>query len=158
MEGKKLICALVIAQVMIFSNAVQAQQPTVMAQRPVSEPYKVAQGTFLNLTLERVDPDYVSAMLYENVYDDYENVAIPRGSRLFGRQINKVNDSHDVYFTQLQLSSTGQTLTLDPPLQATSPLGAAGITNFKPDAIAGTIWRRDQVMPHKKFSASTGAE
>lgn len=148
MEGKKFIWALAIAQFMIFSGVVQAQQPAVEAQRQVSEPYEVAEGTFLNLTLERVDPDYVSAMVYENVYDDYENVAIPRGSRLFGRQVNKVNNSHDVYFTQLQLSSTGQTLSLDPPLQATSPLGAAGLTNFKPDAIAGTIWRRDQVMPH----------
>lgn len=148
MEGKKLIGVLAMALVMFFSDVVQAQQPTVMAQRPVSEPYEVAQGTFLSLTLERVDTDSVSAMVYENVYDDYENVAIPRGSRLFGRQVNEVNESHDVYFTQLQLSSTGQTLTLDPPLQATSPLGAAGLTNFKPAAIAGTIWRRDQVMPH----------
>jgi type IV secretion system protein VirB10 len=148
MESKKLIWALAMAQVMIFSGVAQAQQPAVLAQRVVSEPYEVAQGTFLNLTLERVDPDYVSAMLYENVYDDYENVAIPRGSRLFGRQVNKVNESHDVYFTQLQLSSTGQMLTLGPPLQATSPLGAAGLTNFKPAAIAGTIWRKVQVMPH----------
>ncbi|QHC98429.1 hypothetical protein PspR84_28570 [Pseudomonas sp. R84] len=148
MENKKLIWAIAFVQVMIFSGVAQAQQPAVMTQRSQSEPYEVAQGTFLNLTLERVDPDYVSAMLYENVYDDYENVAIPRGSRLFGRQINKVNDSHDVYFTQLQLSSTGQTITLDPPLQATSPLGSAGITNFKPNAVAGTIWRKDQVMPH----------
>jgi len=148
MESKKLILAMALAQAMIFSGVVQAQQPAVMVQQSQSEPYEVAQGTFLTLTLERVDPDYVSAMLYENVYDDYENVAIPRGSRLFGRQINKVNDSHAVYFTQLQLSITGQTLTLDPPLQATSPLGSAGITNFKPDAMAGTIWRKDQVMPH----------
>ncbi|MEX5492515.1 hypothetical protein ABFV51_04875 [Pseudomonas asgharzadehiana] len=148
MEGKTFTWALAIAQFMTFSGVVHAQQPAVMAQRQVIEPYEVAEGTFLNLTLERVDPDYVSAMVYENVYDYYENVAIPRGSRLFGRQVNKVNDSHDVYFTQLQLSSTGQTLSLDPPLQATSPLGAAGLTNFKPAAIAGTIWRRDQVMPH----------
>ena len=148
MEGKKLIWALAMAQAMIFSNVVHAQQTAVMAQRPASEPYEVAQGTFLSLTLERVDTDYVSAMVYENVYDDYENVVIPKGSRLFGRQVNVVNESHDVYFTQLQLSSTGQTLNLDPPLQATSPLGAAGLTNFKPAAIAGTIWRRDQVMPH----------
>lgn len=148
MEGKTFTWALAIAQFMIFSGVVHAQQPAVMAQRQVIEPYEVAEGTFLNLTLERVDPDYVSAMVNENVYDYYENVAIPRGSRLFGRQVNKVNDSHDVYFTQLQLSSTGQTLSLDPPLQATSPLGAAGLTNFKPAAIAGTIWRRDQVMSH----------
>lgn len=148
MESKKLIWALAMAQIMIFSDVVQAQQRAAMAQRRVPEPYEVAQGTFLSLTLERVDTDYVSAMVYENVYDAYENVAIPRGSRLFGRQVNQVNESHDVYFTQLQLSSTAQTLTLDPPLQATSPLGAAGLTNFKPAAIAGTIWRRDQVMPH----------
>ncbi|CRM90932.1 hypothetical protein [Pseudomonas sp. 22 E 5] len=89
-------------------------------------------------------------MVYQNVYDDYENVAIPRGSRLFGRQVNEVNGSHNVYFTELQLSSTDQTLALDPPLQATSSLGAAGLTDFKPAAIAGTIWLRDQVMPHQE--------
>jgi type IV secretion system protein VirB10 len=148
MEGRKMIWAMAIAQVISFCGVVQAQQPAVMAQPSQSQPYKVAQGTFLNIVLQRVDPHYVSAMLYENVYDDFENVAIPRGSRLFGRQISKVNDTHVVYFTQLQLSSTGQTLTLDPPLQATSPLGSAGITNFKRDATAATIWRRDQVMPH----------
>lgn len=148
MEGKKLVWAFAMVQVIIFSGFVQAQQSAVIAQRPVSEPYEVTQGTFLNLTLERVDPDYVSAMVYQNVYDDYENVAIPKGSRLFGHQVNKVNDSHDVYFTELQLSSTGQTLALEPPLQATSALGEAGLINFKPAAIAGTIWLRDQVMPH----------
>lgn len=147
MVGKKLICAAAVVHALIFAGLAQAQQPAAVAQRPVSVPYEVTEGTFLNLTLERVDPNYVAAMVYENVYDDYENVAIARGSRLFGRLVNKVNDSHDVYFTQLQLS-TGQTLSLDPPLQATSPLGSAGIIDFKPAAIAGTIWRRDQVMPH----------
>ncbi|AAO53606.1 hypothetical protein [Pseudomonas syringae group genomosp. 3] len=147
MVGKKLVWVTVVTHVLIFAGWAQAQQPAAVAQRPVSVPYEVTEGTFLNLTLERVDPNYVAAMVYENVYDDYENVAIARGSRLFGRLINKINDSHDVYFTQLQLS-TGQTLSLDPPLQATSPLGSAGITDFKPAAIAGTIWRRDQVMPH----------
>lgn len=148
MEGKNLVWAFALVHVMMFSGLVQAQQPAVIAHRSVSEPYEVTQGTFLNLTLERVDPDYVSATVYQNVYDDYENVAIPRGSRLFGRQVNKVNNSHDVYFTALQLSSTGQTLALEPPLQATSALGEAGLTNFKPAAIAGTIWLRDQVIPH----------
>lgn len=147
MVGKKLIWATVMAHALIFAGLAHAQQPAVVAQRFASVPYEVTEGTFLNLALESVDPNHVAAMVYENVYDDYENVAIARGSRLFGRLINKINDSHDVYFTQLQLS-TGQTLTLDPPLQATSPLGSAGIIDFKPAAIAGTIWRRDQVMPH----------
>lgn len=147
MVGKKLIWATAVTLELLFAGLAQAQQSAVVAQRPVTVPYEVTEGTFLNLTLERVDPNYVAAMVYENVYDDYENVAIARGSRLFGRLVNKVNDSHDVYFTQLQLS-TGQTLSLDPPLQATSPLGSAGIIDFKPAAIAGTIWRRDQVMPH----------
>ncbi|WP_064621071.1 MULTISPECIES: hypothetical protein [Pseudomonas] len=147
MVGKKLIWATTVTLELLFAGLAQAQQPVAIAQRPVTVPYEVTEGTFLNLRLERVDPNYVAAMVYENVYDDYENVAIARGSRLFGRLVNKVNDSHDVYFTQLQLS-TGQTLSLDPPLQATSPLGSAGIIDFKPGAIAGTIWRRDQVMPH----------
>lgn len=140
MVGKKIIWATAVTLVLLFAGLAQAQQPAVVAQRPVTVPYEVTEGTFLNLTLERVDPNYVAAMVYENV-------AIARGSRLFGRLVNKVNDSHDVYFTQLPLS-TGQTLSLDPPLQATSPLGSAGIIDFKPAAIAGTIRRRDQVMPH----------
>lgn len=78
MEGRKLIWALAMAHVMIFCSVVQAQQRAVTAQRQQSEPYEVAQGTFLNIILEHVDPENVSAMLYENVYDDYENVAIPR--------------------------------------------------------------------------------
>lgn len=135
-----------------ISGSVWAQRPAdgsvIMAERAEAKPYEVSQGTFLNLALEHVDPDYVSAMVYQNVYDNFENIAIPRGSRLFGRQVSQSNNVRDVYFTEIQISSTGQTYTLDPPLQATRPLGEAGIVDFKPAAIAGTIWRRDLVIPH----------
>lgn len=152
MSFMKTAASLAIVKILILGSAAWAQQPTsetaIQAQLHVPEPYELTQGTFINLTLERVDPNQVSAMVYENVYDAFENIAIPRGSRLFGRQVNKINDVHDVYFTQIQLNSTGQTYTLQPPLQATTPLGAAGIVDFKPAATAGTMLRKDLVIPH----------
>ncbi|WJV23178.1 MULTISPECIES: hypothetical protein [Pseudomonas] len=152
MGFKKVAVSLAMAHALILSGSTWAQQSAygvaVKAERPVPQPYELTQGTFINLTLERVDPNQVTAMVYQNVYDNFENIAIPKGSRLFGRQINKVNDVHDVYFTEIQLSNTGQTYTLEPPLQATTPLGAAGIVDFKPAAIAGAIWRKDMVIPH----------
>lgn len=152
MSFKKITVSLAMAHVLILSGSVWAQPSAngaaIKAELHVPKPYELTQGTFINLTLERVDPDQVSAMVYQNVYDNFENVVIPKGSRLFGRQVNKVNDVHDVYFTEIQLSSTGQTYTLEPPLQATTPIGAAGIVDFKPAAIAGTMLRKDLVIPH----------
>lgn len=148
----KTIASLAIVQILTLGGTAWAQQPTVetaiQAQLHVPEPYELTQGTFINLTLERVDPNQVSAMVFENVYDAFENIVIPRGSRLFGHQVNIVNDVHDVYFNQIQLNTTGKTYTLQPPLQATTPLGAAGIVDFKPAATAGTMLRKDLVIPH----------
>ncbi|MGY2374433.1 hypothetical protein ACW9IB_07980 [Pseudomonas sp. SDO524_S393] len=152
MRSMKTIASLAIVQILTLGCTAWAQQPTVetaiQAQLHVPEPYELTQGTFINLTLERVDPNQVSAMVFENVYDAFENIVIPRGSRLFGRQVNIVNDVHDVYFNQIQLNTTGKTYTLQPPLQATTPLGAAGIVDFKPAATAGTMLRKDLVIPH----------
>lgn len=147
----KAAASLAIVQILNLGSAAWAQQPTVettQAQMHVLEPYELTRGTFINLTLERVDPNLVSAIVFENVYDGFENIAIPKGSRLLGRQVKKFNDVHDVYFTQIQLNTTGQTYTLQPPLQATTPLGAAGIVEFKLAATAGTILRKDLVIPH----------
>lgn len=148
----KTIASLAIVQILTLGGTAWAQQPTVetaiQAQLHVPEPYELTQGTFINLTLERVDPNQVSAMVFENVYDAFENIVIPRRSRLFGRQVNIVNDVHDVYFNQIQLNTTGKIYTLQPPLQATTPLGAAGIVDFKPAATAGTMLRKDLVIPH----------
>jgi type IV secretory pathway VirB10-like protein len=152
MRSMKTIASLAIVQILTLGGTAWAQGPTVettiQAQLHVPEPYELTQGTFINLTLERVDPNQVSAMVFENVYDAFENIVIPRGSRLFGRQVNIVNDVHDVYFDQIQLNTTGKTYTLQPPLQATTPLGAAGIVDFKPAATAGTMLRKDLVIPH----------
>lgn len=148
----KFAAPLAMSQLLALTNPVWAQQLTnetaIKAELHVPKPFELSQGTFINLTLERVDPNQVSAIVYENIYDNFENIAIPKGSRLLGRQINKVNDVHDVYFNELQLSKTSKTYTLDPPLQATTPIGAAGITDFKPAAIAGTMLRKSLVIPH----------
>jgi type IV secretory pathway VirB10-like protein len=136
---------------------VKRQQP--LAEQPVNgttakiqiispQPYVLTQDTFINLALESTDPERVTARIYQNVYDHFENVALPKGSRLFGYQAGVINGLHNVFFTHLQLSDTGQILTLDPPLQATTPLGATGIVDFKSAAIAGAMLRGDLIIPH----------
>lgn len=152
MRFKKLTAVLAMVQVLTLSGSASAQQlvndTAIKAQLHQPQPYELTQGTFINLTLERVDPDQVSAMVYQHVYDNFENITIPKGSRLLGRQVAKVNNTRDVYFDEIQLSSTGETYTLEPPLQATGPLGEAGIVDFKPAAIAGTMLRKDLIFPH----------
>lgn len=152
MHFRKVAVSITTTAMLIISGQLWAQQPTdsspIMAERHEPKPYEVSQGTFLNLSLEHTDPNYVSAVIYQNIYDHFENIAIPQGSRLFGRQVSQKNNVRDVYFTEIQLSSTGQIYTLEPPLQATGPLGQAGLVDFKSAAIAGAIWRRDLVIPH----------
>lgn len=152
MYFRKFAVSLTIAHVLILSGSTWAQQSNnetaVKAELHIPKPYELTQGTFINLTLERVDPNQVSAIVYQNVYDNFENVAIPKGSRLFGRQVNKIRGVSDVYFYEIQLNSTGQTYALEPPLQATTPLGSGGIVDFRPTAIAGTILRKDLIIPH----------
>ncbi|NWD74029.1 hypothetical protein HX890_07825 [Pseudomonas gingeri] len=152
MHFRKVAVSVTTAAMLIISGPLWAQQPAestaIKAELHVPKPYEVSQGTFLNLSLEHTDPNYVSAVIYQNVYDNFENIAIPQGSRLFGRQVSQKNNVRDVYFTEIQLSSTGQTYTLEPPLQATRPLGEAGLVDFKSAATAGAIWRRDLVIPH----------
>lgn len=152
MRLRKVAVSATTTAILIISGQLWAQQAAdsapIMAELHEPKPYEVSQGTFLNLLLEHTDPNYVSAVIYQNIYDHFENIAIPQGSRLFGRQVSKKNNVRDVYFTEIQLSSTGQTYTLEPPLQATGPLGQAGLVDFKSAAIAGAIWRRDLVIPH----------
>jgi type IV secretory pathway VirB10-like protein len=86
----------------------------------------------------------------QNVYDEFENIAIPKGSRVFGRQVNQVNNLHNVFWTEIQLSDTGHTYTLVPPLQATTPLGSAGLVDFKLVARARTMLSTDLLVPHEQ--------
>ncbi|WP_232910456.1 hypothetical protein [Pseudomonas paralactis] len=71
MRSMKTIASLAIVQILTLGGTAWAQQPTVetaiQAQLHVPEPYELTQGTFINLTLERVDPNQVSAMVFENV-------------------------------------------------------------------------------------------
>lgn len=154
MRIQETIASLAIACCLVFTGVVQSQElgNELVGRAIVSppQPYKLNRGTFLNLTLESINPDRVSAIISQNVYDEFENVVIPKGSRVFGRQLNQVNNLHNVFWTEIQLSDTGQTYTLEPPLQATTPLGSAGLVDFKLAARAGSMLSTDLIFPHEQ--------
>jgi type IV secretory pathway VirB10-like protein len=112
------------------------------------QPYELSIGTFIGVALESLDPNFVSGMVYQDVYDHFNNIAIHKGSRLFGHEVNMVNGRHDVLWTEIQLVSTGETYTLRPPLPATSPLGDRGLKEFRPASLAGAILSSDLRLPH----------
>jgi hypothetical protein len=143
------LAALGLVPFAVFTvQTARADQAPAIARIHNLEPYELSMGTFIGVALESVDPSFVSGMVYRDVYDHFNNIAIHKGSRLFGHQVKIVNGRRDVLWTEIQLTSTGQTYALQQPLPATSPLGARGLTEFQPAAIAGTISSYDLSLPH----------
>jgi type IV secretion system protein VirB10 len=128
-------------------KTLQLEEPVELSARKV-QPFEVTSGTFISLVLLNADELMVSAQVSTNVYDYYQNVVIPRGSRLIGKEIRQVNDRHEVIWTGLQIPATVGTLRLDPPLQATMPDGSAGLVNFKAAALAGAVTNEPFIVPH----------
>jgi len=54
-----------------------------------------------------------------------------------------------VFWTEIQLSNTRKTYALEPPLQATTTLGSAGLVDFQLAARAGTLLSTDVIFPHE---------
>lgn len=125
-----------------------AEQAAAIAQIHNPEPYELDIGTFIGVALESVDPSFVSGMVYQDVYDHFNNIVIHKGSRLYGHQVKIVNGRHDVRWTEIQLASTGQTYALQQPLAATTSLGETGLKEFRPASLAGTILSYDLHLPH----------
>ncbi|MEB2610588.1 conjugal transfer protein [Burkholderia cenocepacia] len=94
------------------------------------QPYEIVEGTPINVSLETGDPGVggmMAGIVSLNVYDRFENLAIPKGSKLIGRMLDQVNDRREVQWDGLQLPGTA-TLRLDPPLEGCMPDGSAGMT------------------------------
>lgn len=132
----------------ITAQMAYGDEAPAMARIYTPQPYELSMGTFIGVALENLDPNFVSGMVYQDVYDHFNNVAIHKGSRLFGHEVNMVNGRHDVLWTEIQLVSTGETYTLQPPLPATSPLGDRGLKEFRPASLAGAILSSDLRLPH----------
>lgn len=132
----------------ITAQMAYGDEAPAMARIYNPQPYELSMGTFIGVALESLDPNFVSGMVYQDVYDHFNNVAIHKGSRLFGHEVNMVNGRHDVLWTEIQLVSTGETYTLQPPLPATSPLGDRGLKEFRPASLAGAILSSDLRLPH----------
>lgn len=136
----------------LLSSLAYAEQygsePVAKAERHVPAPYKLRQGTFVSVVLESVRLTSVSAVVESDVYDAFENIAIPKGSRLLGHQLKVVNGRHDILLTGLQLDSVSGIYKLQPPLHATTPLGATGLEDFREGALAGALLAVDIIIPH----------
>ncbi|MDU8457265.1 hypothetical protein [Pseudomonas syringae group sp. J254-4] len=112
-------------------------------------PYELSMGTFIEITLQSVTPEFVTGTVSDDVYDNFENVAIPRGSLLLGHEQKVVNGAHDVLWTEIQLAGGVATYKLQPPLPATTPLGSRGLKDFRTTASAGTLLSSDLIIPHR---------
>lgn len=144
------------AAMLLFVSYAHAQEPKVLQpEEPIVlkarklQPYEVAPGTIISITLETADPDIlVAGVISNDVYDAYDNVAIPKGSRLIGKQVRQVNTRHEVVWSGLQIPAYGGTLRLDPPIEATMPDGTTGLVNFAAGARAGAIVGDSFIVPH----------
>lgn len=123
------------------------EEPVVLKARKV-QPYEVTSGTVISLVLQSAEELLPVALISSDVFDFYGNVAIPKGSRLVGKYKGQLNKRYVVYWDGLQISSTAGTLRLDPPLLATMPDGASGITNFSSGVRIATITREPFIVPH----------
>ncbi len=152
---KNLKSLFVLLAAPLFFTSVHADEPKVLQlEEPVKltarkvQPFEVVSGTFIPLVLLNADDLMVTAQVTTDVYDHYQNVVIPKGSRLVGKKIRQVNDRHEVTWTGLQVPAAAGTLRLAPPLQATMPDGSAGLVNFQTAARAGAITDAPFIVPH----------
>lgn len=139
-----------------FSTGGWAQDADVLKPKEGKiQPYEMAAGHIIPLVMETADPGQgglVSAVVYDDVYDDYSHVAIPRGSKLVGRERQRVNDREEIRWDGLQLVGyDGPTIELDHPLAGTMPDGSSGvIAGFKPGSTAAAVvWVGGEfIVPH----------
>lgn len=83
MNFKKTLSDTLAAATMVLAsfalNAVQTvhgEEAPAMARIYTPEPYELSMGTFIGVALESLDPNFVSGMVYQDVYDHFNNVAI----------------------------------------------------------------------------------
>ncbi|WP_232520365.1 conjugal transfer protein [Ralstonia solanacearum] len=113
-----------------------------------AQPYEVVPGTHIPLVLIHADPAMVIAQVSMDVFDFHRNIAIPKGSRLIGKELRKVNDRREVVWIGLQIPAASGTLRLDPPLPATMRDGSAGVMDLTPGALLGAMTSEPFIVPH----------
>lgn len=133
-------CLFLIMQ-LAFSDTLQPinSEQVMVAKYIKAKPYEVSSGTIIPLTIQNIDDIFITAVVTYNVYDSYENVVIPTGSRLLGKRIKVVNNRTMVLWDVLQTFSPYQTITFNHPLIADMPDGSSGILNIQPGSRAITM-------------------
>lgn len=147
------LAASIISTLIVLSSSAFAEPKVLEFEKPVLlqarklQPFEIRSGTFFDLVLMNTNEMFVSAHLSSNIYDFYGNVAIPKGSQLFGSVTEKRGERIAIKWTSLQIPSLG-TLKLDPPIFATMRDGSAGVTELKPGGMIGAINGESFIIPH----------
>lgn len=139
-----LLSHLAIAQ---EPKMLQPEEPVVLKARKI-QPYEIVSGTSMPLAILSSDELLPIAQITMNVYDSFGNIAIPQGSRLVGKYIDKKNGRHFIRWTGLQIPSVAGTLKLEPALMVSTRDGSLGIVEFAPGSLASTIIREPFLVPH----------
>jgi len=132
-------------------SLVVPQTEPIMASMKKPRPFELVAGKFIPLVLVSVETDAkipIVAQVTSAVYDEYQNVAIPAGSKLVGQYKQKVGSRHQVFWTGLQVPTGNGTQDLVPPINATDVIGASGIADFRPGQRAGGIVSSDFIVLH----------
>lgn len=156
--GKKLNLSKNIAlglATCLFSSTVIAQEPkTLKPEEPFVlqarklQSYEVASGTFISLVILSANEFLPVAQVTQNIYDFYGNIAIPGGSRMVGKYIEKRANRHVVEWNGLQIPTIAGTLQINPPLIATMPDGSSGLTEYELGGKTGAITNESFIVPH----------
>jgi type IV secretory pathway VirB10-like protein len=123
----------------------------VVASVKKAKPFELVAGKFIPLVLLSVETDAnipIVAQVTSAIYDEYQNVAIPAGSKLVGQYKQKVGSRYQVFWTGLQVPTGNGTQELVPPINATDAIGASGIADFRPGQRAGGIVSSDFIVLH----------
>ncbi len=153
---RAILCVLCGITAFSLSTGVWAQDSDVIKpEEGRIQPYEMAAGHIIPLAMETADPGQgglVSAVIYDDVYDDYSHLAIPKGSKLVGREGKRVNNREEIRWDGLQLVGyDGPTIKLDRPLAGTMPDGSSGVAaGFKPGSTAAAVvWVGGEfIVPH----------
>lgn len=138
-----------------FTLSAQAQEAKMLkVEEPVmlkatqAQPYEVSAGTIIPVAILSADEYFPVAQVTTNIYDYYNNITIPKGSRLIGRYMENKNGRHYIQWTGLQTPNVAGTLKFDPPINATTKNGSIGLLDFTAGSSASAIPNESFLVPH----------
>lgn len=141
------VSLLVVSSLVAAQTHVLQEEPPVVLKAQKLERYELPAGTVFELVLENADELMPVALVSRNIYDFYNNVTIPQGSRLVGKYAGFKAGRHLVEWTHLQLPSRAGSLRIEPPLLGTMRDGTTGYAQYSLGASVRAVNGQEFIVP-----------